>query len=684
MRKLLVLSFLLWATFSLFAAREDHLLNDDWKFRFFWQVQKGSERRVDLPHTWNAQDALAGQQDYYRGIGNYRKTLYALPQWKGKRLFLRFEGANTVTNLFVNQKHVGEHRGGYGAFVFDITDFIEYEKENELLVRVNNALQLDVMPLVGDFNFYGGIYRDVHLIIVDPAHISLTDYASPGVYLVQEKVTPREASVRTRVMLSNYSEAVPADLSVTLYDGDKKIVTESRSLTLSTGVNQAEELSFSLSDPHLWNGRKDPFCYQVEVVLSVNGKVADTIRQPLGLRFYEVDAEKGFILNGQPLKLHGICRHQDRAEVGNALRPMHHEEDMAIILEMGTNAMRLAHYPQATYFYDLADRNGLVVWAEIPFIGPGGYEERGFVDQPSFRANGKEQLKELIRQHYNHPSICFWGLFNELKTVGNSPESYIRELNALAHTEDPTRLTTAASFLEDGSPLSGITDVIAWNKYYGWYGGRFSDLGAWADGVHAHFPRYKIAISEYGAGASIYHQQDSVEAGDASGWWHPENWQTAYHIGNWQAIAERPFIWGSFIWNLFDFGAAHRTEGDRPGINDKGLVTFDRKVKKDAFYFYKANWNQADKFVYIANRRNLNRSVDKADIQVFTNLSEAELFVNGRSAGKQKANAYAICQWPDIRLEPGENKVEVRASHQKRQYTDQVVWTYRVAGKDRE
>lgn len=675
MRKLLALSCMLWVALSLWAAREDILLNTDWKFRFSWQVQKGSERRVDLPHTWNAQDALSGKQDYYRGVGNYRKKLYAAPEWKGKRLFLRFEGANTVTNVFVNQRHVGEHRGGYGAFVFDITDFIEYGKDNELLVRVNNALQLDVMPLVGDFNFYGGIYRDVHLILTDPCHISLTDYASAGVYLIQDEVTTSEATVKARVMLSNYQQtAGPAELSVTVYDGDKKILSEHKSLTLASGLNQAEEMLFTLSRPRLWNGRKDPFCYQVEVALRVDGKVTDTVRQPLGLRFYEVDAEKGFFLNGHPLKLHGICRHQDRAEAGNALRLAHHAEDMALILEMGANAMRLAHYPQATCFYDLADRNGLIVWAEIPFIGPGGYEERGFVDQPSFRANGKEQLKELIRQHYNHPSICFWGLFNELKTEGNSPESYIRELNALAQAEDPTRLTTAASFLDDGSPLNGITDVIAWNKYYGWYGGSFSDMGTWADGVHTHFPGYKIAISEYGAGASIYHQQDSVKAGDASGWWHPENWQTAYHIGNWQAIARRPFIWGSFIWNLFDFGAAHRTEGDRPGINDKGLVTFDRKVKKDAFYFYKANWNKDDKFVYIADRRNLNRTSDKADIQVFTNLSEVELFVNGRSAGKQKADAYAICKWPGVRLEAGENRVEVRGSDQKTPYADQVVW----------
>lgn len=674
MLKFILITLNLLFAFPLFASRKDSLLNSDWKFRFSWQVQKGLERRVDLPHTWNAQDALAGKQDYFRGIGNYRKTLFVDSDLKGKRLFLRFEGANTVTNLFVNQKHVGEHRGGYGAFVFDITDFVDYGKTNELLVRVNNSLQLDVMPLVGDFNFYGGIYRDVHLVITEPQQISLTDYASSGVYLVQERVTHEAADVKARILLSNYGSKSDAHLSVTLWDGNKQIVQEEQLIQLLPGINQPYEVKLHLQKPHLWNGRKDPFCYRAEVLLSVDGQVKDRVEQPLGLRFYEVDANKGFFLNGQHLPLHGICRHQDRAEVGNALRTMHHDEDMAIILEMGANAMRLAHYPQATYFYDLADKNGLVVWAEIPFIGPGGYEERGFVDQSSFRENGKEQLIEMIRQHYNHPSICFWGLFNELKTIGNSPENYIRELNDLAHREDPTRLTTAASFLQPDSPLSRITDLIAWNQYFGWYGGKFADMGTWADNNHAQFPQHKIAVSEYGAGASIYHQQDSIKGGDPAGWWHPENWQTAYHIGNWKAIAERPFIWGSFIWNLFDFGAAHRTEGDRPGINDKGLVTFDRKVKKDAFYFYKANWNRSDKFVYLANRRNEHPGQSVIDVMAFSNLQEVELIVNGRSLGKQPASVYSIFEWKQVALKPGENVVELRGIDKKQVYKDRVIF----------
>lgn len=674
MKKTTTLFFLFVYTFTALASRTEIQLNENWMFRFSWQVQKNTERRVDLPHTWNAQDALSGQQDYFRGVGNYRKELTLPAELKGKRLFLRFEGANTVTNLFINQQHVGEHRGGYGAFVFDITEFVDFGKKNEILVRVNNALQLDIMPLVGDFNFYGGIYRDVYLVATDAQQISLTDYASPGVYLVQEKVSREEATVKARVMVSNYAAPTPAKVAVKVFDGQKLIVSEAKEITLTQGVNQPQELALTLRNPHLWNGRKDPFCYRAEVELSVGGQVIDRVEQPLGLRYYTTDADQGFFLNGEHLKLQGICRHQDRPEIGNALRPAHHEEDMAIILEMGTNAMRLAHYPQATYFYDLADRNGLLVWAEIPFIGPGGYEERGYVGQASFHENGKEQLKELIRQHYNHPSICMWGLYNELKTIGDNPESYITELNALAHAEDPTRPTVAASFLGDDNPLSPLTDLIAWNKYYGWYGGSFADMGRWADGIHAKFPFYKIAISEYGAGASIYHQQEEVKAGDASGWWHPENWQTAYHIGNWQAIAERPFIWGSFIWNLFDFGAAHRTEGDRPGINDKGLVTFDRKVRKDAFYFYKANWNREEPFVYIANRRHIHRTQPTTEITIFSNQSEVELFVNGQSLGRQKPDRYATFTWKGVELTSGENQVKALSTAKKNACSDTVTW----------
>ena len=663
-----VVLFMLYGM-SMFAQRQDILLNNDWNFRFSHQVQKGTEVSVDLPHTWNAQDALSGKIDYKRGIGNYEKNLFIRPEWKGKRLFIRFEGVNYIADVFINRRHIGEHRGGYGAFIFEITGKVEYGKENSILVRVNNGEQLDIMPLVGDFNFYGGIYRDVHLLITDETCISPLDYASPGVRLIQDSVSHRYAKVRAIVDLSNGSSGnQEVELNVRLLDGQRVVKEGTKNVNLSGNEVMQQELTFEIDQPHLWNGRQDPFLYQAEVTLFRNGQMVDRVTQPLGLRFYRIDPDKGFFLNGKHLPLQGVCRHQDRSEVGNALRPQHHEEDAALMLEMGVNAVRLAHYPQATYFYDLMDKNGIIVWAEIPFVGPGGYNDKGFVDLPAFRANGKEQLKELIRQHYNHPSICVWGLFNELTELGDNPVEYIKKLNVLAHQEDTTRPTTSAS--NQMGDLNFITDAIAWNRYDGWYGGTPADLGKWLDRMHKDHPEICIAISEYGAGASIYHQQDSLVKTVPTSWWHPENWQTYYHIENWKTISSRPYVWGSFVWNMFDFGAAHRTEGDRPGINDKGLVTFDRKVRKDAFYFYKANWNREEPMLYLTGKRNTVRTQRLQTITAFTNLSGAELFVNGKSYGKAIPDSYAILEWKNVELEPGENEIKVVSTNKKLPLSD--------------
>ena len=663
-----VVLFMLYGM-SMFAQRQDILLNNDWNFRFSHQVQKGTEVRVDLRHTWNAQDALSGKIDYKRGIGNYEKNLFIRPEWKGKRLFIRFEGVNNIADVFINRRHIGEHRGGYGAFIFEITGKVEYGKENSILVRVNNGEQLDIMPLVGDFNFYGGIYRDVHLLITDETCISPLDYASPGVRLIQDSVSHRYAKVRAIVDLSNGSSGnQEVELNVRLLDGQRVVKEGTKNVNLSGNEVMQQELTFEIDQPHLWNGRQDPFLYQAEVTLFRNGQMVDRVTQPLGLRFYRIDPDKGFFLNGKHLPLQGVCRHQDRSEVGNALRPQHHEEDVALMLEMGVNAVRLAHYPQATYFYDLMDKNGIIVWAEIPFVGPGGYNDKGFVDLPAFRANGKEQLKELIRQHYNHPSICVWGLFNELTELGDNPVEYIKKLNVLAHQEDTTRPTTSAS--NQMGDLNFITDAIAWNRYDGWYGGTPADLGKWLDRMHKDHPKICIAISEYGAGASIYHQQDSLVKTVPTSWWHPENWQTYYHIENWKTISSRPYVWGSFVWNMFDFGAAHRTEGDRPGINDKGLVTFDRKVRKDAFYFYKANWNREEPMLYLTGKRNTVRTQRLQTITAFTNQAGAELFVNGKSYGKTTPDSYAILEWKNVELQPGENEIKVVSTNKKLPLSD--------------
>ena len=669
MKKLPIVLAAWLAAFGADAQRHDQLLNDNWQFRFGHQVEKSTVARVDLPHTWNAQDALSGRTDYKRGLGHYERRLFVPAEWKGQRLYLRFEGANSIADLFVNGRHAGQHRGGYGAFVFEITDFVNYGKANTLRVSVNNAETLELMPLVGDFNFYGGLYRDVHLVRTGPTCISLLDHGSSGIRLVQDSVSKDYAAIRALVALSNGSDtATQAEVLLRLLDGNREVAAQRLTLTLPPDSSVEGSLPVSLRRPHLWDGRRDPFRYRAEVSLWRNGHEVDRVEQPLGLRYYHIDPERGFFLNGRHVPLRGVCRHQDRSEVGNALRREHHDEDAAIMAEMGANAVRLAHYPQAEYFYDLMDRYGFIVWAEIPFVGPGGYSDEGFVNLPAFRQNGREQLVELIRQHYNHPSIVVWGLFNELSMRGDDPVPYIKELNDLAHREDPTRLTVAASNT-DGA-LNFVTDAMAWNRYDGWYGGTPAGLGQWLDHMHTTHPDLRIAISEYGAGASLYHQQDTLVKTVATSFWHPENWQTHYHMATWREISARPFVWGSFIWNLFDFGAAHRHEGDRVGINDKGLVSFDRRTRKDAFYFYKANWNKEIPLLYLAERRCTRRTRPVQTFMAFTNQPEAELFVNGVSCGRAEADSLATVRWTGVRLRPGQNEIRVVSGRGTHQLTD--------------
>ncbi len=650
---LLVLALLAQTTL----AREVVNLNRSWKFTYGWEVRHNVFTEINLPHTYNL-DALSGKIDYYRGLANYQKELNIPTNYEDKRLYLKFYGVGNVANVFINGAHATEHRGGYTAFVVEITDMVKYGAKNTLLVRVNNALQLDIMPLVGDFNMYGGIYRDVELIITEDSNISPSDYASSGVYLQQKAVSKKSAEVEAKIIVNSAAAGQRVRLEVIDPDDDALVLV--REQEASVGSGEVVAIPFEIQNPRLWNGAKDPYMYDVRVsLLGADNKTIDVVEEHLGLRYFSVDANDGFYLNGEHLQLRGVCRHQDRAIVGNALFDAHHREDMDIMVEMGVNSIRLAHYPQAKYVYDLCDQEGMVVWAEIPFIGPGGYRDKGFVNQQSFKDNGKQQLIELIRQNYNHPSIMFWGIFNELNEWGDNPCDYIVELNNLAKEEDPSRLTTAAS--NQPGRLNELTELIAWNKYEGWYGGMPSDIGKWADATHKQYPNVPIGISEYGAGASPNHHQTKLEKAVPISYWHPENWQTHFHEEHWRAIDSRPFLWGTFVWNMFDFGAAHRTEGEVPGINDKGLVTFDRAVKKDAFYFYKANWNSSEPFVYIAEHRNTHREEAVQQIKVYSNQKEVELVVNGKSLGKNKSGDYGIFKWDGVELSEGENRVEARS-----------------------
>lgn len=654
------------------AQRSYQSLNEKWQFRFSHQVQKGSGTLVDLPHTWNATDALSGKPDYKRGIGNYTKKFFIPQEWSGKRLFIRFEGANSVAHVFINGKFLGEHRGGYTAFIFELTDKVDYGKDNTVLVRVNNAEDLSVMPLVGDFNFYGGIYRGVSLLLTEKTCISPLDHASPGVYLQQEHVSAASAHVNARVVLSNSStEISKAQVRLTVSDGLKEILKETKSVDIAAKTDlQTLDIPFTINKPRLWNGCSNPFMYRVNISLWDGQRKIDEVEQPLGIRSYYFDANQGFFLNGRHLPLHGVCRHQERAVVGNALTPQHIEEDVALMREMGVNAVRLAHYPQSTYTYDMMDKTGILAWAEIPFVGPGGYADKGFVDTKAFRDNGKQQLRELIRQNYNHPSIFVWGLFNELKYFGDNPVEYVKELNILAHQEDHTRPTTCASN-QDGD-MNFITDVMSWNRYDGWYGSTPKSLATYLDKMHATYPKLCIGISEYGAGASIRQQQDSLKQPIPTSMWHPENWQTYYHMANWDILSHRPFVWGTFVWNMFDFGAAHRTEGDRIGINDKGLVTHDRKTKKDAYFFYKANWNP-EPMVYIAGKRAKERTHRQTEVLVFSNCKVVTLSINGKKVATQRPDSMNVCRF-HVSLQDGKNTLQAVGADKKIKLSDTCEW----------
>lgn len=657
MRKITLLLILISFQLTALAQREVVNINRSWQYTPGWEVQRGAgSSEINLPHTWNY-DALSGMPNYYRGLGNYVKTIDAPREWKNKRVYIRFKGANQVTDFYVNGKHVGTHRGGYTAFSWDITPYIRLGERNTFWARVTNALDLDVMPLVGDFNFYGGIYRDVDLVITPSSHISFDNYSTDGIYVNTPVVTDQEADVEIVTVIRGYT-IDDVQVRTTIKNAANQVIA-SEVQKVKIGMSGQREIveSFKITNPHLWNSVEDPYMYRVETILtSDRTKTRDSVSQNFGLRYFEVNADNKFLLNGKPFRIQGVGRHQDWAMLGNAIFEENHQRDIELMLEMGVNAVRLTHYPQDPYFIDLCDQAGIIVWSEIPFIGPGGYRDKGFNDSDAFRQNGKMQLLEMIHQLYNHPSIMFWGLFNELVQRGDDPLLYLKELNSLAKEHDPTRLTVGASN-QDGD-LNFVTDLIGFNQYFGWYGGTPSDLDSWGLTLRKDWSKLKVGLSEYGAGASIYQHSDTLVKPVATSYWHPEQWQTHFHQEYWKIISQKNYFWGTFVWVMFDFGAAHRTEGQRPGINDKGLVTFDRLVPKDAFYFYKANWNTKDPFVYIAERRWQERPQAVQQFTVFSNQPYVELFVNGISQGMVNNDGQGTFVWKNIQLPLGVNKIE--------------------------
>jgi beta-galactosidase len=645
-------------------------LNDAWNFRF--GADQGSAAlagtvaswpTVRLPHTWNAADGANGGGDYARGTGWYVRRFRVDPGWAGRRIFIQFDGASRVTTVYLNGRKIGEHAGGFARFRFDLTDALEFDRENLLVVAVNNA-EDGFAPVTADFTFFGGLYRGVRLLAVDPLHVDVMDHAADGVFITPREVTAARATFDVAVQVRNDSSNAGQSLVRTVIrDAAGSVVaTRDQAARVPPGATSRVEQAFALANPHLWNGRQDPHQYTAEVSVLADGRLRDQVRQPFGLRSFRVDPDQGFFLNDTHLALHGVNRHQDRAGKGWAISADDEREDFSFLDEMGVNAIRVAHYPQSSLWYDLADEHGLVVWAEIPVVNE-------VPANAAFLDNAREQLRELIRQNYNRPAICFWGVGNETREVGETSgraqvngvasNRAIADLAQLAKQEDPTRLSTYASHHRGEDARNFHTDVLGFNKYMGWYSGASGDFGAWADDVHRRFPTLRFAMSEYGAGANIRQHEFGGKKPVPGGPWHPEEYQALYHEVYWQAMRARPYLWATFLWNMFDFAADHRAEGEAPGINDKGLVTYDRQTRKDAFYFYKANWNPAP-MLYLTGRRFAERPVGPTEIKVYSNAAEVELFVNGISTGRVSSDS-RIFRW-QVNLAAGANRIAAQAA----------------------
>lgn len=643
-------------------ARQVINLNRNWLFYAGYQTDPENFATVQLPHVWNT-DLQSGNR--HGGMGSYVKHLTIPSSWSGKRVYIRFKGVNNQAAVFVNGKYAGEHSGGYTAFTFDITDHLSCGQRNNITVNVSNTATMNVVPTTGSFHLYGGIYRDVELIVTGQNHISLTDFGSDGIYLIPRKVTGEQADMEALVKLDIHEKirdkeelSVQIDVS---HSRDTVCTTKRNLQQVSSPGNAEATLPFTIQQPRLWHGTSDPFLYDVNIrLLDKDGNTLDEIDLPLGIRSFHVDNERGFFLNGKPYRLRGVNRHQDRSTVGAALSPLQQEEDIELITELGATAVRLMDGPHDPYFYSLADRNGLIVWSQIPFASSSkDVAANGFVNSRAFKENGERQLIEMIRQLYNHPSILFWGIFDQIGLRGDNPLDYIRQLNKTAHKEDSSRLTVASSD-QDGE-INFITDLIAWSHYMGWKQGFPSDIALWAGEIGKNWKQLKPALSEYGAGANIFHQEDSLRKPDYKSAWHPERWQTHLHEEYFKIIEKSPFLWGAFIQSLCDYGEASHTAGRSGGISDMGLVTFDRHVKKDAFYFYKANWNDIDPVLYIAQRRWHTRHHPVQNIKVYSNLEAVELWVNGERIGVNTERNNGTFTWNDVPLNNGRNEIVVRS-----------------------
>ncbi|WP_165830966.1 glycoside hydrolase family 2 TIM barrel-domain containing protein [Sphingomonas pokkalii] len=660
---------------------------------------------VAVPHTWNKVGTYAVQRaadsDMRQGKGWYRCSFAVPAALNGRRLFLEFDGVSKIADIWVNGRHVGSHAGAFGRFRIDVTGAVR-PGDNSLAVRADNSASAPgsstehVIPLGGDFFVQGGIYRGVRLLAVDAAHIDLADHGGPGVYLRTSRVSAERAEVAAKTLLRNLgTRRRTLTLVTTVQDaGGTPVATDRAPVALAPGQASTVERALTVATPHLWQGRADPYLYRVVSELRDGSRVIDRQVQPLGIRSFAFDAERGFLLNGKVTPLHGVSRHQDVQGKGWALTPEDHASDMAFAVEIGANTIRHAHYQHAQEWSDEADRAGMVVWAELPFVHEANVEPSEAPAAATI-ANAEEQLRELIRQNYNHPSIMLWSVGNEAdigaaidamrKGDGKPAQSraMLEKLDRLARAEDTSRPTVYADCCEDtpsilsmqGAPsLNGITQVMGLNRYYGWYYGDLGGVGPALDALHAKHPTLPIGLSEWGAGGAMTQHSDNPRGGPVAAYGRPqpEEYQSLAIEENWKQIRTRPYLAASWLWNLFDFATTMRNEGDATDVNTKGLVSYDRKTRKDAFYFLKASWSDAPT-LHLNGRRYVDRAYTVTDVRGYSNADRVSLSLNGKPVGEVTCPD-RICVWPGVALTPGANHLVATATIGGKQISDALDW----------
>lgn len=693
MNKTVLLTLLCFVLCGSSFARNTQLFNDGWLFKkgtpftdpvtFAASLPRGWNL-VSIPHTWNAVDMQVEKNSYYAGEAFYKKSYTPSVDLADKRIFLRFEGVASTAEVYVNGVHAATHKGGYSAFAVEITHMLNYGKENEIMVKANNASRPDVIPINHTlFGVYGGIYRDVELIITDKLNIAVTDYASPGVYIRQGNVTAKSAEVGIEVKLENrYKTAKNVQLSATIIESDGKVkVRQEKTIAVLPQGRQSYTLDLLVRKPHLWQGLEDPYLYKVVTQVVLDGKVIDQVIQPLGLRHFELIAGVGMLLNGKKVPMYGVCRHQDWWQRGSALTNKEHDQDLEMIREIGATTIRFAHYQQAEHLYAKCDSIGFIIWAEIPFVNRVSTQEAD---------NAKQQLTELIRQNYNHPSIYTWGLHNEVYSPANYTSSLTVELNDLAKSEDPDRYTVSVSgYSQVDRPANLHADLQGINHYFGWYDWKdsargFWEVEDWVVKMEKDFPNHKVIFSEYGAEANIAHQQEIVpNVGNCCGYdkKYNETFATKFHEAQWSVIAKHPYLLASYVWNMFDFATPASAQGGVMARNMKGLVTFDRKVKKDPFYWYKANWSK-EPVLYLTQRRAVERENQNTQVVVYSNIGTPKLMVNNIEVKDHKqGTTHVHYVFENVQLRPGKNLIQVEATHQGKSYVDAIEWNYLPANK---